>query len=467
MLALASRSAAAQVSVSGVAYDSLARGPLAGARIQLVSADDPGGSARSTTSDSLGRFAIANVPAGRYTVGFFHPVLDSLGLEAPLRAVRVEGSADVRVDVAVPGPASLRAAICGARPETDDGAVVVGVVRAAEDGTPVSGVAVTAQWVELAFTSRGLVRTTPKRTVTTAESGWFAVCDVPRAGTTTLVAARGADSTALVDVQVPAEGFARQALTIGRAGREGSAPSVGTLTGTVLDATSVRPLDGVQVRIGGATETRTNAQGEWTLPGVALGTRMLEVRAVGYLPERRPVDVVAGAAPLRLTLSSLRSVLDTVRITAAAPRLARAGFDERRRRAGGRYLTAEDVARRGVTATSRLFLSMPGVRLGFAQDTLETEANFGAGSDDTRTRTPDENRIPEPLILMRSGSQQVWCAPAIYIDGLRFPQMTPADIDDAVAPHEVAGIEVYTFATVPAQFAQAMTGCGSILIWRK
>lgn len=88
----------AEVRVSGVVRDTMARSPLAGALVQLAPYDngctdngstDHGSTVnRSVQSDSLGRFAIDDVPAGRYLVGFLHPLLDSLGVEAPIVELR-------------------------------------------------------------------------------------------------------------------------------------------------------------------------------------------------------------------------------------------------------------------------------------------------------------------------------------------------------------------------------------------
>src|SRR6059058_3965342 len=103
-IALSSRRDGAQTvptvpTVHGVTYDSVARAPLAGARVQLVSADDPARFSRTAVSDSLGRYALADVPVGRYTLGFFHPLLDSIGVESPLGMVSVSGREAVRVDL--------------------------------------------------------------------------------------------------------------------------------------------------------------------------------------------------------------------------------------------------------------------------------------------------------------------------------------------------------------------------------
>jgi hypothetical protein len=99
--------------VSGVVRDSIGRVPITRAIVQLAAVDPLVSFGRSATSDSLGRFTFTAVPNGQYTLGFFHPVLDSLGLEPPLRGVTVSEQRHVRIDLATPAPARLRDAICG------------------------------------------------------------------------------------------------------------------------------------------------------------------------------------------------------------------------------------------------------------------------------------------------------------------------------------------------------------------
>ena len=153
--------------VSGVVRDSISREPLAGAIVQLVSADGVAREGKTVMSDSAGRYTISGVAEGRYAIGFFHPMLDSLGLEPSLREVSVAARQSVRADLATPSPARLRAAICGAQSVSDSNGVVVGVVRDARDGEPAAGANVLGQWNELSFTSNGLVRSTPRLVATT------------------------------------------------------------------------------------------------------------------------------------------------------------------------------------------------------------------------------------------------------------------------------------------------------------
>src|SRR5262245_61861201 len=99
----------AGATITGVVRDSIARRPLSGAIVQLVAGTD----VRSATSDSLGRFTIRDIPTGRHTIGFFHPTLDSLGLDAPQHEVVVGSNAAMRVDLAIPSGERIRATVCG------------------------------------------------------------------------------------------------------------------------------------------------------------------------------------------------------------------------------------------------------------------------------------------------------------------------------------------------------------------
>lgn len=458
-LLLLARLAAAQVTdttragpntrVSGVVYDSIAQAPLAGAMVQLVAADSPASFSRTTSSDSRGRFAFDAVPDGRYALGFIHPMLDSLGIEPPQRDVVVRGERSVRADLAIPSAERLQLAICG--PGALNG-VVIGYARDALSRAPVAGVTVSVTWVELVISPRRLERRTPRLVATTSERGWFALCGTPRPGTIAIIAALGADSTDLIEVDMPAEGFMRRDLYLGPARWVAGADSVprgdtlarpprrlhtgaGRLSGTVVNAVDGQPIAGARVGIANGPQARANERGEWTIADAPVGTRVLEVRGVGFYPVRLPVHVLDDAAPVRVALSTTQSVLDTVKVTATRMMdRERAGFEDRRRRGQGHYLTAEDVAQRQPILTSDLFRVMPGVR-------VDSRAN----------------------ITTRGGLG--WCAPSFYIDGHYVPDLNAGDIDAWVQPSEITGVEVYTGISAPAEFQPGANGCGSIVIW--
>ncbi|MEX1185647.1 MAG: carboxypeptidase regulatory-like domain-containing protein [Gemmatimonadaceae bacterium] len=447
---------AAGATVSGVVYDSMALRPLAGATVQLVDAGNMAGGVRTEITDPSGSFAFSGVADGRYLLGFLHPVLDSLGVESPLREVVVTGGRPVLADVAIPSPRRLLAAICGEQSARDSGAVIVGIVRDARSHAPMAGVAVAAEWLEFSVRREGFTRRVQRATATTTETGWFSLCDVPRPGTTTLVASGGADSTALIEVTIAAEHVTRRDFYLGSArtvaadaerpaGDTAVPPRMvqagdGRLSGTVAAINTGAPIAGAQVVMTDGPEALTNERGEWTLTDAPLGTRMLEVRALGYYPERRAVNVFAGAPAVHVGLSTLRAVLDTVRVTASRWRDEhRLAFEARRRTGLGRYLTAEQIARRAPVNASDLFRSIAGV------------------ATDVGT------------IRLRRGDSE--CSPSLYLNGthiqpIMLGDLTADDIDSWVRPEEIAAIEVYT-DVVPPQFQQILLGCGAIAIWTK
>lgn len=446
---------AAAASVRGVVHDSIARAPLAGAAVQLVSAEAFARFGRIATADSLGRYDFGAVPLGRYTLGFFHPVLDSLGIEAPLREVRIDGSEPVRADLAVPSAERMRSAVCGRSGKR--GGVVMGVVREARDSAPAAGVAVTGEWIELSIATGGLVNRLQRLVATTGENGRFILCNVPSEGMMTLAASRGADSTDHIDMQIPAGSFLRRELYLA-SGSDAGRRTSGCLSGTVVAAVGGQPLAGALVSVGNGAQARANELGEWTVANVPFGTRMLEVRAIGYYPARRAVDVAEGGPPVRVSLATLKSVLDTVRVTASRVLVHDlVGFQERRRIGIGHFVTPDDIARRASLNASDIFRAFPGVKLGWAEDTLVA---------DMTPERPPPSGPRDRLILMR-GSAERWCAPMIYLDGSPLEWLNAEDIDAWVQPKDIAGIEVYTSATTPVQYQRAMNGCGAILLWRR
>jgi len=442
--------------VSGVVHDSIARRPLAGATVQLVASDDPARFTQSMLSDSLGRFEFAEVPDGVYHIGFLHPMLDSLGIDPMLRAVRVEGGRGARADLAIPSPARLRAVICHAAGAPSGSAVVIGFVRDARERLPSPGARVSAQWLEYSVGRGGVAQRAPRRVVTAHANGWFALCDVPSPGSLLLSASRGADSTSAIEATVPKEGFLRRDLYLGGArsvvhadsrSRTDTLPvatprmQVGDvrLSGRVLASASGLPLPGAQVSIANGPATRANAAGQFTFADAPAGTRTLEIRAVGYYPERRSIDVLEGAAPVIVALATLQSVLDTIKTVANRERYTAFREFELRSRIGvGRFLSAADVARRQPIFTSDLFNSIIGVTIDGDSIWMRSTFNFGER-----------------------------CTPHFYINGAIVRGLTLAEVNAFVRPREIMGLEVYSASQVPPQFQEGLNGCGSIVIWMR
>jgi hypothetical protein len=122
--------------------------------------------------------------------------------------VIVAGRDPVDVALAIPSPARLRMAICGAG--SSSGAAVVGTIRDSRHHVPVPGAIVTAQWLEYAIRTGAALGATKRTEVQAGEDGWFRFCDVPAAGTMVLSARHGADSTDAIEVDIHPARFQRR-----------------------------------------------------------------------------------------------------------------------------------------------------------------------------------------------------------------------------------------------------------------
>ena len=453
--------------ISGRVFDSVAKAPLAGATVELVPSVPGTANPMRVTTDSVGRYALTDVPPGKYVLGFQHAVLDSIGIEPPFVRIEVglsRGANALHFDLGVPGPEQIITAVCGAGTAKDSGGVVVGHVYDASTRQGVEGGRVIAEWRTFGVIAKKLQVSNPQVIATTARGGGFAICGVPRSDDVVLEAVRGGDTTGAVIVRVPAHGLARRELFVDK-NEIASVPvpdSLGAadttrrfervtrgrsrLTGTVVDANTKQPIAGAQVAISGAAiSANTNERGVFTLSGAPGGTQTLLIRALRYAPEQRTVDLF-GETPLSIDvrLTSLKHVLDTIRVTAS--RLYAAGgngFAQRRKSGFGTYLDSADIERTRPFEATRLLRSLNGI------DVVGTGIN--------------------QRILMRGVMYP--CEPSIVIDGVRLPDLTGADLNMMVAPEEIAGMEVYTSAgTVPAQFkglSQASMRCGAVVVWTK
>ena len=448
--------------VTGMVRDSLTGRPLARALVQLVSDKPDGPAAQSVLSGTDGLFEFLGVADGRYTLGFHHALLDSLGLEPITRPLFVDGPRTWTVDLGTPSPARLRAALCGDVGSTATNGIVMGTVRRAPDGEPVPGAGVFGQWREVVLASRRVEERLPRRDDTSRDGGWYVLCNVPGAGTMALLAHRAADSTALIEVEVPETGFLRRDLWLGTARRSrvadsigstttaGGAPSAmrtiavgdGVVTGTVRSGDGDRPLAGVTVGLVDGPRVRTDAQGAFRIANAPFGTRLLEIRAVGHAPHQEVVDVLPGIPSVDITLRTTQAVIDAVRVTASRfGGTALLEFEERRKTAFGRFLNADEIMRRRPIVTTDIFRAFPGV--------------FVDGNVDTDAR-----------VQMR-GVYAERCEPTVFVNGSPMVGMRASDLNDFLKPERLLGVEVYQAGNAPPQFVTGAGECGSLVFWTR
>ncbi|MFN8572494.1 MAG: carboxypeptidase-like regulatory domain-containing protein [Gemmatimonadaceae bacterium] len=459
---VAARSTAAQVpiptaTVEGRVIDRISGQMLDGAIVQLVS--DSSDVRRTFTARVAtgGRFLVDSVPAGIYLAAFRHPLLDSLGIESPVVRTTVRPGRKTRLDLGTPTAGELIGAICPAGSLGDSAALFLGHVRSARDDRAVPNASVSVRWTELVLDGRRVQRTTPTLEARTNAIGWFAVCNLPVGVDLLVRAASREDSSGLLLQQIPWRSIVHRELYVGPStapagagsdtakGAERAGPS--RLQGRVI-GTNGQPIVGAQVRVAGARSRGvSDERGGFALAQLPAGSHTLEVLALGFVPERRNVDLSVDAVPppIEVTMTSTKHYLDTVRVTATRGYSSDlTGFERRRKASLGRFILREDIEKRAGMFVSDYLQGIMGV---FAQS-----AGFGQ------------------VVTMRGGDG-LPCLPAVYVDRLRFGSGLgssgdgESNVDIWAWPSDIEGIEVYTHAVdVPPEFYTA-SDCGAIVLW--
>jgi hypothetical protein len=214
----------------------------------------------------------------------------------------------------------------------------------------------------------------------------------------------------------------------------------------------VRSLDGAPIEnarvalLTGVGETRTNARGEFRLPGLPLGSHTIEARSIGYVPGQEIADIVEFRdADLAFVLVDVSAyMLDAVRV-AAVRRLdsaARSGFERRRKSGSGMFLDETVLDTIKAMTFRDLVRRFPFIRF-VRGNTLATSwrehIEFMGGMGDP-------------------------CSPVIYLDGAQLLNEA-TDLDVIIHPASVRRIEVYQRGiAIPAEFASNMD-CGVLAIW--
>ena len=439
--------------VEGEITDSLHSRPLAGALVLLSSAT-PGSTAfHSTTADDRGRFRFDSVDAGRYGISISHPILDSLELQVPPHDVMVAAGERTRVAIGVPSGATLRSRSCpGIQIPATKGALV-GQVTDADRDRPMANALVSLEWMDVVF-DRSTLRSdlTPRNaSVRTDSAGVFRFCGVPtdtyllvqiqreeRAGAVVRVTVPEATGLAVLRLSYSVEGSRPLAAFTDSTRDEALPPLKGTATVSgVVHAANGQPLADALVRLAdAASETRTDANGNFVLGALPAGTQLLEVRRVGYLVNHQRVELRAGRTetvdvPLQRIVT-----LDSVRVLAQRNRYRETAERQRRRGGASTYATQEQIERLHAPSAGELVSRLGMLRL------------VGDGLD-------------AKLYVQRGLTSIILgpCPANVVIDGFQHQDI------NLVQPDEIGMIEIYKGpAGAPVEYDNA---CGVVMIWTK
>lgn len=450
--------------VQGTVYDSTRSGALSGAEVSLM------GTAFGATTRDDGAFELGGIPEGEYTVTFFHPRLDTLGLILPGADVSVRAEEVSRTLLAIPSVGTLASVLCPGDSSRGTG-VVTGVVRDSR-GNPIAGAAISANWTgRWTGDANSVLRTTEQEASTQSEpDGRYRLCGIPLDEIVELTAiARGgppvgvkipARSEALIIADLRMRRVAPPPIVTTQAPPDARAtvtpervslrhePGTGIVRGIVTDAGG-DPIESAQVRlVGSGVAVRTPADGtfNFTLPP---GSHVVDIRRLGYAPARLIADVqydrdLIASVRLEMVPQQLASMViaeEQGTSAGAAP-----GFAERRRRMNGVFVDRQRIDRARPMQLTDLLRGVPGIRL------LPIRAFIGV------------TYVPQ---MLRASSLGARCPMSYYVDGMEF-EPYEQDINADIRPAEIEAIEVYQPSQVPAQFSSSRSAqCGVMVIWTR
>jgi hypothetical protein len=343
--------AQATVAVRGLAYDSLQGSPLRGAVITIA------GTSLNTRTDDRGRFRFDAVARGTHLFAAQHATLDSLGFSAiSSRAHVTDGTGEVRISV--PSFATLWRAACGATRPPKDSGFVYGTVRNVADQAPAPNADVELTWLDVTVSREKRISETRWRGQSRTDStGSYGVCGVPANVGLRVSASTDAAASGLVDLIGAGRRVQRRDLLIGPVS-DSRASARGTVAGMVTDSAGV-PIADARVIADGVPEVRTGTNGRFAARNVPVGTRQVEVLAIGMVPAISIVDVFPHDTVTILASMRRVNTLDVIRVT-ARPEVFRVirEFEERRRSGFGHARDSTDIATRGTM--SSVFFDIPG-----------------------------------------------------------------------------------------------------------
>lgn len=219
--------------------------------------------------------------------------------------------------------------------------------------------------------------------------------------------------------------------------------SEATLLTYVTTADSRAPIVGARVSIAGTTiAALTGADGRVSLAGISSGSQTVQVHVFGYAPAFRLVSFEPGqAATLSLAMRPAVFALPEIRVRARRrpTYLQQAGFEHRKTRGGGAFVTRTEIQQRNPRVLSDMLRHVPGIVL--------APTSFGdARASMARSTGPKR------------------CPIQYFVDG---QQTMGFNIDD-VRPGDVEGLEIYKGASViPGEYNRGSAMCGVILIWTR
>lgn len=429
-LSIAATAGAQGVTVRGVVYDSLHSRPLAGAFVSIGS--------KMATADSLGRFAIADVPPGNHRVVAQHDAIDLLGISAIGTQARVTDGSEV-VTVSLPSFRTMWRQVCGPTAPAVDTGFVFGTVRLPQASRSAN---VSASWLDLVVVDKKVSQKMKIMEVTSDSLGNFTLCGVPTTtGLTIHAVADSVESGSYDILPMDTERVLRRDIVLD--GRQ-----LARIAGKVLADSNGGPIANAEVMITDVgVGTTTNQAGEYSLANLPAGSHRLHVRKIGYAEVSVTIELEESRRLERDVVLTKVTVLDSVQIKAKplARQESMRVFEENRRLGLGTYLTQADLDKANGRILPQMMVMFPSLRV--EQMTTGPEAG--------KYKATWIGRGPKSLV------SRTKCELMVFVDGVL---VRDYDLNE-YPPSAVAGIEYYRGgAQTPPEYARMGSGCGVIAI---
>jgi hypothetical protein len=463
-------------SIAGVVGDSLRAEPLREAVVMVERLN------RSTTAGIDGTFRIDSVPAGRWRLVVFHPLLDSLHISLVTRDIDVAAGGPTNLIVTTPSPLSLLKLKC----DSTSAMAIIGEVSSGDGSSSPKGAAVHLWWTETTISKVTGIRNTRRESVAPVdENGAFRICNVPAGVSGKLFAVSNADTTQAIAVSFDETPLLLTGLRFAGsdvqriAAAEGSKksdkprkpgidergmelPSVSelrrgqaTVTGVVKDLEG-KPVANVRMSVEGAVgSSRTDSSGNFRLLDQPSGSGMIRAQKLGLSMVEVPITLSsATSTTVSISMSTAAAVLPSVIIREfRTTLLAKTGFFERKqRRPGNTFWGPEDMERMASAYDlTSVLRRAPNLRYGGGQiggRPRGYSVAVGGGRD-------------------VSASVNRTCVSYMVDGDVPFPGDNPIEY---LSPSDVAAIEVYFPYEAPPTIKGGLRlnrDCETVIIWTR
>ncbi len=412
--------------IRGIVFDSLLHQPIPDATVQA----DAGNV--STMTDREGRFTII-APQTIHHLTVFHDFLDRSGLGS-LQADVTEKSSHSMLIMSTPSIATIWSRLCPNKPlEKSRGGIVFGSVRAADAKTRLAGAQVRVSWDAFGSGVAGAAARTSD-TKTDATGSYYA-CGAPPNLNVYVLGYSSTLKSGAITVPGDTLPLRRVDLVLGEYGKSA------TIHGVVRDAGKA-PLVGANIDVDGiAAQSKTDANGRFTVMSVPTGSRTIAIRSLGYAPLFQPIAVLENNNE-EIQVDMLATSLRSVNINAKNVSPLQLDFEQRRREGFGVFKDSIEIVKH--TNIRAVFQAIPSL------------VTTGKDTQSFYLYTPGQS--------LSTNNPAGGCPANVYIDG------KPSDtiVLGTLSKEQIAAIEIYIRQEMaPAKYLMLTNNCGVVLVWTK